>query len=119
MKLFQIFSFIFLALNDDDSATNEFSTDPSNSVEVAREAETIPSSKDYTIGKIPCEYPFDYLLVLSNPCQIFPSTTILHLVDLTSENAPPSSHNCVIGKYSQCEILRIFLLLIFYVKSMF
>ena len=96
LKSFQNFSFIFLALND-DSATNEFSTDPSNSMEVAREAETIPSSKDYTIGKIPCEYPFDYLLVLSNPCQIFPSTTILHLVDLISENAPPSSHNCVIG----------------------
>ena len=73
----------FLAQNDSPG----FITDPKFSLEIARESEVIPSSKNYTTGKMACNQPYDYLLVIANPCQLFPSTTILHMIELVSEAA--------------------------------
>ena len=38
-----------------------------------------------------CESNYDYFVILSNPSQLFPSLTVLHMVDLVSKDAtlPP------------------------------
>ena len=68
-----------------------FMLDLSSSVEVVMETTTLNSSKTYISGKQLCDMNYDYLLVLNNPSQLFPSLTVLHLVDLVSKDAvlPP------------------------------
>ena len=68
-----------------------FMLDLSATVEVIKEPMTLNSSKIYISGKILCDSSYDYLVILSNPTQLFPSLTVLHLVDLVSKDAskPP------------------------------
>ena len=68
-----------------------FMLDLSSTVEVVKEVVTLNSSKIYISGKLLCDVSYDYLVILSNPTQLFPSLTVLHLVDLISKDAvkPP------------------------------
>ena len=68
-----------------------FMLDLSSSLEVVKETTTLNSSKTYISGKLLCDMNYDYLLVLTNPTQLFPTLTVLHLVDLVSKDAmlPP------------------------------
>ena len=69
-----------------------FMLDMSASVEVIKEPMALNSSKIYISGKLLCDSNYDYLVILSNPTQLFPSSvTVLHLVDLVSKDAskPP------------------------------
>ena len=52
---------------------------------------TVMSSKAYTIGKHLVEPSYDYLVVLVNPSQLFPSATILHTIEVVSKDSvsPP------------------------------
>ena len=77
------FQSCFTANNDPEAS--EFVINPAFQIETVREAETIQTSKEYTVGKNSCHFPYDYLVVLTNPSQLFPSTTVLHMVDLVSE----------------------------------
>ena len=56
-----------------------------------KECITVMSSKAYTIGKHLVEPSFDYLVVLVNPSQLFPSATILHTIEVVSKDSasPP------------------------------
>ena len=78
-----LLQFYFTAHNEPE--TSEFVINPAFQIETVREPETIQTSKEYTIGKNPCHFPYDYLVVITNPSQLFPSTTVLHMVDLVSE----------------------------------
>ena len=68
-----------------------FMLDLSSTVEVVKEAVALNSSKIYISGKLLCDASYDYLVILSNPTQLFPTLTVLHLVDLVSKDAakPP------------------------------
>ena len=86
------FHFSLSVENKDEMENCElFMLDMSASVEVIKEPMTLNSSKIYISGKILCDSSYDYLVILSNPTQLFPSLTVLHLVDLVSKDAskPP------------------------------
>lgn len=59
--------------------------------EVVKESMTVMSSKAYCVGKIPVEPSFDYYVILTNPSQLFPSATILHTIEVVSNDTidPP------------------------------
>ena len=59
--------------------------------EVVKESITVMSSKAYCVGKIPVDPSFDYYVILTNPSQLFPSATILHTIEVVSNDTidPP------------------------------
>ena len=66
-------------------------SDSKEDYEVIKESITVMSSKAYTVGKILVEPSYDYLVVLVNPSQLFPSATILHTIEVVSKDSisPP------------------------------
>lgn len=64
-----------------------YMVDMNSKIDVVKQSMTVSSSKEYVSGKH-CVDPFyDYLVILGNPSTLFPSTTVLHLVELVSQDA--------------------------------
>ena len=81
-------NFPITAVNEDQvENSNLFMVDLSKKIDIIRDTLTLCSSKEYISGRIEVEPNFDYLVVLANPTQLFPSTTILHLIELVSKEA--------------------------------
>ena len=71
--------------------TNIYFLGKKDDYEVVKESMTVMSSKAYCVGKIPVEPSFDYYVILTNPSQLFPSATILHTIEVVSNDTidPP------------------------------
>ena len=74
---------------------------PQSVIEVIREVLTIRSSKEYLCGKLLCDANYDYLVILANPTQLFPSLTLLHQIDLVSKDSALPPYEILVKTYSE------------------
>lgn len=73
---------------DEGQETGDFyMVDINSKIDVVKQSMTVNSSKDYVSGKHSVDPFYDYLVILGNPSTLFPSTTVLHLVELVSQDA--------------------------------
>ena len=81
----------FPVMNDDESNASQFIMDHSAKIDIIKEVMMINSSKEYITGRQSVDPHYDYLVILGNPTTLFPSLTVLHMVELVSQNAasPP------------------------------